>query len=126
MEINPRIDKFLWAVRLFKTRSIASEECRKSHILINGKEVKSSKLVKSGDIIEIKEAPVIRTFKVISPIDIRISAKFVKDYIIEITPDSELRKLKEKKFNFMVLKSKRGRPTKKDRRLIDKFLGDQL
>jgi ribosome-associated heat shock protein Hsp15 len=125
MNINIRIDKFLWAVRIYKTRSLSSEKCRKSQVLINGVEAKPSRIVKEGDIIEIKVPPIVRKYQVLKLLENRVGAKLVPEYIIELTPELELKKLFEKKINFVSFKPGSGRPTKRDRRMINKFLGDE-
>ena len=88
-----RIDKFLWAVRIFKTRSNASEECRKGRIIINNFPVKPSRPILKDDIITVKKPPVIYTYRVIEPIENRVSAKLVQNYIGDLTPDTEKSKL---------------------------------
>lgn len=124
MTLNIRIDKFLWAVRIYKTRSLSSEKCRKSQVLINGVEVKPSRIVKEGDIIEIKVSPIVRKYQVFKLLENRVGAKLVSEYIIELTPETELKKLSKKKINFVSFKPGSGRPTKRDRRMIIKFLRD--
>lgn len=120
-----RIDKFLWSVRLYKTRSIASEECRKGRILINNIQVKPSRIVLKNEIIVIKKLPVIFTFMVIEPIENRVSAKLVNQFVEDLTPDEEKAKLDVKLAGGIVYRDKgTGRPTKKERRLIDKLKDD--
>ncbi|MCK9255084.1 MAG: RNA-binding S4 domain-containing protein [Bacteroidales bacterium] len=126
MSENLRIDKFLWAVRLFKTRNLAQEKCNKGHVLIKDLAVKPSKFVKIGDIILIKNPPIIRTYKILKLIDKRVSAKLVPDLIVETTPQSELDKLKNIETAFIVRDKGSGRPTKKERRLINKIKDDNL
>lgn len=120
-----RIDKFLWAVRLFKTRSIATEACKKGRILIDGQPVKSSRMVKKGDEISVKEPPVYRTYKVLEIADKRMSAKLTPDFITDITPADQLEQLELTKMaNKLNRQRGLGRPTKKDRRDIDNFIDD--
>jgi len=121
-----RIDKYLWACRVFKTRSLATDECRKSHILINDISVKPSRMIKKGELIIIKFPPILRSFEVLDLIERRVSAKLALDYIKEITPESEFVKLKEAKNTYVHRDNGLGRPTKKERRLIDKFKQDEL
>jgi ribosome-associated heat shock protein Hsp15 len=117
-----RIDKFLWAVRLFKTRSIASDECRKGRILINNIQVKPSRMVVKNEIIVVKRPPVIYTFRVLMPVENRVSAKLVETLIEDLTPPEEIVKLDLSKASGMVYRDKgSGRPTKKERRVIDKL-----
>ena len=79
-----RIDKFLWSVRLFKTRSIASEECRKGRILINNIQVKPSRIVLKDEVIVVKKPPVVYSFRVLEPIENRVSAKLVDSFIEDL------------------------------------------
>jgi ribosome-associated heat shock protein Hsp15 len=120
-----RIDKFLWSVRLYKTRSIASEECRKGRIIINNIQVKPSRVVLQGEIITVKKPPVIYSYRVIEPIENRVSAKLVENYVEDITPDSEKQKLDFRNTGGTIYRDKgTGRPTKKERRLIDRLRDD--
>ena len=120
-----RVDKFLWAVRLYKTRSIASDECRKGRIIINDIQVKPSRMVQQDEIIIVKKPPVVYTFKVKEPIENRVSAKLVPDFLEDLTPESEKDKLVFRKSTGTIFRDKgTGRPTKKERRLIDKLRDD--
>jgi ribosome-associated heat shock protein Hsp15 len=115
-----RIDKWLWAVRIFKTRSMATNACKNSKVFINETSVKPSHTVKIGDVIEVKHPPIIRTFKVIGLLEKRVSAKIAKDFVEEITPPEEFEKLKAIRNNPLALREKgTGRPTKRERRKID-------
>jgi ribosome-associated heat shock protein Hsp15 len=116
-----RIDKYLWSVRVFKTRTLATEACKSKKVLIDNNPVKASRIVKNGDIIEIKQMPIVRTYKVIDTPKSRVSAKIVKDFVIETTPEEEFIKLKLAKTNQIKRDKGTGRPTKKDRRLLDKL-----
>jgi ribosome-associated heat shock protein Hsp15 len=119
---NIRIDKFLWAVRIFKTRSIASEACRKGRIIINNIQVKPSRIITSGEIIIVKKLPVIYTFEVLDPIENRVSAKLVAGHIADLTPEEEKAKLMAGNSPAFGFRQKGlGRPTKKERRTIEKF-----
>jgi ribosome-associated heat shock protein Hsp15 len=122
---NIRIDKFLWSVRLYKTRSIASDECRKGRIIINNIQVKPSRLVVKDEMIIVKKLPVIYTYRVIEPIENRVSAKLVQQFIEDLTSEEEKSKLNIKQLSGIVYRDKgTGRPTKKERRLIDKLRDD--
>lgn len=117
-----RIDKFLWSVRLYKTRSIASDECRKGRILINEIQVKPSRSVLKNEIIIVKKPPVIYSYRVIEPIENRVSAKLVASFIEDLTPEEEKAKLDIRKAGGIIYRDKgTGRPTKKERRLIDRI-----
>lgn len=120
-----RIDKFLWSVRLYKTRSIASDECRKGRILINNIQVKPSRSITKGEIIIVKKPPVNYTFRVIEPIENRVSAKLVSSFLEDITPEEEKLKLDYRNSGGTFYRDKgTGRPTKKERRLIDRLKDD--
>ena len=117
-----RIDKFLWAVRLYKTRSQAAEACKKSHVLISGNSVKASRDVKIDDVFEVKKNPVNYKYRIKELLTNRVGAKLVENYIEDITPEEELFKLELNK-NAPHFKRNRGtgRPTKKERRDIEKL-----
>ena len=115
-----RIDKFLWAVRLFKTRSMAAEACKKGRILIDNMPVKSSRLIRRGDKISIKVPPAIKSYKVLDLSEKRMGAKLVQGFIEDITPKEELDLLEMAHLTQKMNRPKgTGRPTKKDRRELD-------
>jgi len=123
---NLRIDKYLWAVRLYKTRSIATEACKKAKVLLNDAKVKASKEISIGDKISISKPPIIYTYEVKALLKNRVGAKMVSEYLTNTTPEAELNKLEEIKMStvhFYQPKGK-GRPTKKDRRLLDNLNED--
>jgi ribosome-associated heat shock protein Hsp15 len=120
-----RADKFLWSVRIFKTRSMASEACRRGRVIINNIQAKPSRIVSRNDIIIIKKLPRIYSYKVIEPVEKRITAKMVEDFIEDITPEEEKTKLYFKNsFSNGYREKGTGRPTKKERRSIDKLKSD--
>ena len=120
-----RIDKFLWSVRIYKTRSIAAEECRKGKILINNVQVKPSRIILDEEIITLKKLPVVFTYRVIEPIETRVSAKLVGQFIEDLTAENEKAKINLKQAVGIVYRDKgTGRPTKKDRRVMDKLKED--
>jgi ribosome-associated heat shock protein Hsp15 len=118
-----RIDKWLWAVRIFKTRSMATNACKSGKVVINEHSVKPSHIVKIGEEIRINHGPfgpISRTFKVTGLLEKRVAAKIAKDFVLETTPESEfdkLRALRESPFGFRDKGT--GRPTKRDRRKIE-------
>jgi len=129
MSVNKqiRIDKYLWAMRIFKTRSTASEACRKGRILINDHPVKPSKIVAENEIITVRKPPVTYIYKVIEPTENRVSAKFVPDYIDDLTPEEEKMKLRSGNSDWSWIREKgSGRPTKKERRDIDRLRKNQF
>ena len=118
-----RIDKFLWSVRIYKTRTIAVEECEKHRVLINGAEVKPSRHVKAGDKLTVKKLPIVHTYEIIQLADKRQSASLVKNYITDTTPQHELDKAGMAQMTaFMQRDRGSGRPTKKERRDIEKMV----
>lgn len=118
-----RIDKFLWAVRLFKTRSLATEACKKGKILMDGMPVKSSRMVKKGDEISVRQSPIFRIFKVIEVSDKRMGAKLTPGFIVDITPSDQIEMLELTKLaNKLNRQRGLGRPTKKDRRELSSFM----
>jgi ribosome-associated heat shock protein Hsp15 len=122
---NIRIDKYLWAVRIFKTRSLASEACKKGKIIINNIQVKPSRVVNPDEIIFVKKLPVIYSYIVIEPIENRVSAKLVNLHIKDITPEEEKAKLITRDvIGFGNREKGTGRPTKKERRTIDRLKND--
>jgi ribosome-associated heat shock protein Hsp15 len=117
-----RIDKFLWAVRIYKTRGQAISACRMGRILVNGNNVKASRNIEINDILTVKKPPVTYSYKVISPTGNRVSAKLVPDFLTDITQESEKNKLKVRLNDIGAYREKGiGRPTKKERRSIDKW-----
>lgn len=117
-----RIDKFIWAVRLFKTRTLASKACDAEKVKLNGIFIKPSKVVATGNEIAIKVIPIWRTFKVLELPKSRLGAKLVAQHLMEITPEADLALLEQiqlQNHQNKVLGIK-GRPTKKVRRDLDK------
>ncbi|WP_101690112.1 RNA-binding S4 domain-containing protein [Dysgonomonas massiliensis] len=120
-----RIDKWLWAVRLFKTRSIAIEACKKGRISIKGVQVKASRMIKVGDIIEIRKPPITYSFEVLDLIERRVGAKLAADYRKDVTTPEQLEVLEMSKLSGFVDRARgTGRPTKKDRRELETFIED--
>lgn len=117
-----RIDKFIWSVRLFKTRSIAADAVKKGRVLINDAIVKTSKAVKINDIVTIKKSGILFQYKVLELNEKRVGPKLVDTFIINITPVEEIEKYKTIQANQQYYRHQgSGRPTKKDRRDIDDF-----
>ncbi len=119
---NIRIDKYLWCIRVFKTRTLATEACDKGRVLVGENNVKPSRNVKTGDIITVRKPPVLHTYKVLGLLHNRLSADKVKEYVQELTTDEELQKYQIMRTEAFVLRDKgAGRPTKRERRQIDKL-----
>ena len=114
-----RIDKYLWAVRLFKTRTLATEACKKGRVSMDDLPAKPSRTVTAGDVIQVRKMPVVYSYRVKDPIEKRVGAKIVDQYVEDITLQEELQKL-EMQDDFFVKRDRgAGRPTKKERRLLD-------
>lgn len=116
-----RVDKFLWAVRIFKTRAISSDACRRGRVLVNGLPVKASKELKAGDLITVRKPPVLYSYKLKEIVEKRVSAKLVSQYLDDLTSIEELGKLKINETIFFNRERGTGRPTKRDRRQMDKL-----
>ncbi len=120
MERGIRIDKWLWAVRIFKTRSLASDACRSGKVKILDQAVKASRDLKTGEVISISLAPVTKTVKVLALIGNRVSAKLVEGFMEDLTPEAEYQKLKRSNdAGFEFRERGTGRPTKRERREIE-------
>ena len=114
-----RIDKYLWAVRLYKTRTLATEACKKGRVSMDDMPAKPSRTVTAGDVIQVRKMPVLYSYRIKDPIEKRVGAKIVDQYVEDITPQEELQKL-EMQDDFFVKRDRgAGRPTKKERRLLD-------
>lgn len=119
-----RLDKFLFATRIFKTRTIATEECKKGRITIDGQEAKPSRMIDIGNIINVRKPPVTYTYRVVGLTENRVGAKLVPQYIEDITAPEQLEILQLKLLAGQQGRDRgTGRPTKKDRRDIETFLG---
>ncbi len=126
MQVGPgsgiRMDKWLWAVRVYKSRSLAAAACRAGHVRVGGKAVKPARLVLPGDVVMAKVGRIMRTIKAVAPVERRVGAKMLELYIEDLTPASEYNRGKEfvdpPKFSHS---RGRARPTKRDRRALDRF-----
>lgn len=115
-----RLDKYLWAIRAFKTRSEATEACKGNRVKVNGSDAKPSKMIRVGDVMEVRKAAVHYTWRAVALIENRVGAQLVPQYAENLTPQEELDKLKAPVETFFVKRDRGlGRPTKKDRRTID-------
>jgi len=119
-----RVDKWIWATRIFKTRTIATEACKKNRISIGGVSVKPSRMVKAGDVIAVRKPPITYSFRVLDVTGNRMGAKLTPLYYENITPPSEYELLELNKISGFVDRAKGlGRPTKKERRDLNDFTG---
>lgn len=117
-----RLDKWLWSVRVFKTRSQATEACRKGRISVNGTEAKASREIRTGDMVFIRKLPVVFTLRVKALVENRLPARRVQEFAEDLTGPEELEKLQLKDMAFFQRERGLGRPTKKERRLLDQIM----
>ena len=123
MKTEVRIDKWLWAVRLFKTRSLAAEACKKGKVIIQNVQVKPSRNIKVGDVICIKRNPVLFSFKVLALSENRMNAKLVAGFMENVTTADQLELIELGKLAGQTGRDRgTGRPTKKERRELDDFI----
>lgn len=119
-----RIDKWLWAVRLYKTRTLAAEACRSGHVRLNGDPAKASRDVRPGDTIVARTGHIHRTVRVRALLENRVGAARVPDYLDDLTPPEELTRPREPDFRTVGWRpAGAGRPTKRDRRRLESWLG---
>ena len=119
-----RIDKWLWAVRIFKTRTAASEACKKGRVLIGGTAVKPSRNIRVGEVIKVRKPPVTYSFKVLGLAEKRMGARLVSEYMENVTPPEQYELLELNRISGFVDRQRgTGRPTKKERRDLDQFAG---
>lgn len=117
-----RIDKWLWAVRIFKTRSIATDACKKGRVMINDVSVKPSRMIRVGETIQVKKPPITFSFKVLDLAEKRMGAKLVPQFMENITPPEQYEILELNNISGFVDRSRgTGRPTKKERRDLEQF-----
>lgn len=127
MNTTARLDKWLWAARIFKTRSIAADACKNGRVHINGAQAKPSRTVKEGDEVSVRKPPVTYTFRVKQPIESRVGARLVPDVLENITPPEQYEVLEMSRISGFVDRARgTGRPTKKDRRALDNFHAPQF
>ena len=125
MNNEARIDKWLWAARIFKTRSIAAAACKKGQVSMGDTQLKASRMVKAGDVIDVRKAPITYSFRILQPIERRVGAKLIPEILENITAPDQYELLEMSKISGFVGRAKgTGRPTKKDRRSLDDFRDD--
>lgn len=123
MAETARIDKWLWAARIFKTRSIASDACKNGRVTIGGVNMKPSRSVKVGDVVSVKKPPVTYSFKVLKTIEQRVGAKLLPEIYENVTDPKQYELLEMSRISGFVDRAKgTGRPTKKERRALDAFV----
>lgn len=122
MADSVRVDKWLWAVRIYKTRSLAAEACKKGHISLGESTLKPSKTVQVNDIIRVRKLPITKSLKVLALAEKRMGAKLISDFVEDVTPAEEMELLEMQKHMRWISRDRgTGRPTKKDRRELDDF-----
>lgn len=122
MKSEVRIDKWLWAVRLFKTRSLAAEACKKGKILIHGQPVKASHSIRIGDVVGVKRNPVLFSYQVLALTENRLNAKLLPEYLLDVTTPDQRELFELGKLNNSGRIRGSGRPTKKERRDLEDFI----
>ena len=118
-----RVDKWLWVIRQYKSRSLATEACDKGRIMIDEQSVKASRLIKEGDLVEVKRTGLIRRLKVLKLAQNRLGAKLVPEYCEDLTPQTDIDAYKARLSRITIYRDPgTGRPTKQERRALDDFL----
>ena len=121
-----RVDKYLWAMRIYKTRSIATDACKCGRVKMNGVEVKPSRMFHVGDVFSVRKGPITYTYRILQLWGNRLGAKMVPEYLQDITPKEQLELLELARFAAQSGRDRgTGRPTKKDRREIEQFFSDE-
>ena len=120
-----RIDKWLWAARILKTRTIAAEECKRGRVTINGMNVKPSHTIKPGEIISVRKPPVTFSYKVLQCIEMRVGAKLIPEIYENVTDPHQYEILEMSRISGFAGRARgSGRPTKKERRDIEAYMDD--
>lgn len=121
--MEARLDKWLWAARIFKTRSIAADACKNGRVSMGGVKQKASKMIKEGDVVDVRKPPVTYSFKVLKAIQNRVGAKLVPEVLENVTTKEQLELLEMNRISGFVDRARgTGRPTKKERRELDDFI----
>ena len=127
MSTEARIDKWLWAARIFKTRTIAADACKNGRVAVNQVNVKPSRMVKAGDVVSVRKPPVTFSFRLLKPIEQRVGAKLLPEIYENITPQDQYDLLEMNRISGFVDRARgTGRPTKRERRQMDAFVGPSL
>jgi ribosome-associated heat shock protein Hsp15 len=127
MADTARIDKWLWAARIFKTRSVAADACKNGRVTIQGVTVKPSHTVKAGETVCVRKSPITYSFKILKTIEQRVGAKLIPEIYKNVTTPDQYELLEMNRISGFVDRARgTGRPTKKDRRSMDAFIGPSL
>jgi ribosome-associated heat shock protein Hsp15 len=122
-ESAPRLDKWLWTVRVFKARSLATDACRAGSVAVNDQPAKPGRDVHAGEVVTVRQGLFTRTLRVVGAPRSRVGAKLVAEFCTDLTPPAEFEKLRERSVQQVLAREKgSGRPTKRDRRLLDQLL----
>ncbi|MDO4171506.1 MAG: RNA-binding S4 domain-containing protein, partial [Prevotellaceae bacterium] len=123
LQETARLDKWLWAARIFKTRTMAADACKNGRVTVNGANAKPSRTVKLGETVSVKKAPVTYSFKIINAIESRVGAKLIGQVYENVTDPKQYELLEMSRISGFVDRARgTGRPTKKDRRAMDSFV----
>jgi len=121
--MEARLDKWLWAARVFKTRTIAADACKNGRVMIDGVKMKPSRMIKEGDVLQVRKAPVTYSFKVLKAIQNRVGAKLVPEVLENVTTPDQYELLEMNRISGFIGRARgTGRPTKKERRELDDFV----
>jgi ribosome-associated heat shock protein Hsp15 len=121
--MEARLDKWLWAARIFKTRTIAADACKNGRVMIDGVKMKPSRMIKEGDVLQVRKPPVTYSFKVLKAIQNRVGAKLVPEVLENVTAPDQYELLEMNRISGFVDRARgTGRPTKKERRDLDEFV----
>lgn len=121
--MEARLDKWLWAARIFKTRTIAADACKNGRVMIDGVKMKPSRMIKEGDVLQVRKPPVTYSFKVLKAIQNRVGAKLVPEVLENVTTPDQYELLEMNRISGFVGRARgTGRPTKKERRDLDDFV----
>lgn len=127
MADEARIDKWLWAARIFKTRSIAADACKNGRVTIGGTNVKPAHTVKAGETVSVRKPPITYSFRIVKPIEQRVGAKMLPEVYENVTTADQYELLEMSRISGFVDRARgTGRPTKKERRSLDAFVGPSL
>lgn len=122
--MEARIDKWLWAARIFKTRSIAADACKNGRVTVNNVNVKPSHMVKVGETVCVRKPPITYSFKILKTIEQRVGAKLIPEIYENVTTPDQYELLEMNRISGFVDRARgTGRPTKKERRALDAFIG---
>lgn len=125
MNNEARIDKWLWAARIFKTRTLAAAACKKGQVSIGGTQMKPSRMVRVGDTIDVRKPPVTYSFRILQAIEHRVGAKLIPEILENVTRPEQYELLEMSKISGFINRARgTGRPTKKERRALDDFIDD--